>query len=386
MVTIVGNGMGAYDFTNVDLDFCKYDKILCDNNFESNANNILKGKYKELKEYILANYEKENLLYIVTGSPLFFSAGTIIASLLPKNQVKLIDNVSSKSYLLSKLFIGESSVGVISLHGKKDIDLNEFLVKKHTFVVCDENSIDILKDALSFFDAKSITTTIGYKLGYEDEVIEEFDLLGTLPSKFDLKAPYVLLIKKNFTDRDVQSFDDEFEKENGMITKRYKRHLSLQNLDLKPNQLLWDIGAGSGSCGIEAFKRYRVKTVFFEKNLKRVEYINNNIKNHFVTCTKFLIGEAQEKFEELEANPHRIFVGGGGSEVIKRLDYLYERLESDGVMLINAITLKHLNEIMSKLESSNIEYEIFSLSLTTYKGKLNLVEPERQLFQIKVVK
>ncbi len=40
-----------------------------------------------------------------------------------------------------------------------------------------------------------------------------------------------------------------------MITKKYKRHLSLQNLDLEPNQLLWDIGAGSGSCGIGVYKR-----------------------------------------------------------------------------------------------------------------------------------
>ena len=50
-----------------------------------------------------------------------------------------------------------------------------------------------------------------------------------------------------------------------MITKKYKRHLTLQNLDLEANQLLWDIGAGSGSCGIEAFKRYKVKQSFLRK-------------------------------------------------------------------------------------------------------------------------
>lgn len=386
MVTIIGNGMGRYDFSNVEANFCHYDKILCDNNFQENGKNILKGKYKELKEYILANYEKENLLYIVTGSPLFFSAGTIIANLLPKEQVKLIDNVSSKSYLLSRLYISENSVGVISLHGRSEIDLNEFLVKKYTFIVCDENTIDILKEAMEYFEKSNIKTIIGYKLGYEDEVICEIDLLSDKKFEFDLKEPYVLLIEKKYSDKEPICSDDEFEKERGMITKQYKRHLSLQNLDLKPNQLLWDIGAGSGSCGIEAFKRYRVKTVFFEKNLKRVEYINANLKNHFVVDTKFLVGNAEELFETLEKNPDRIFVGGGGSEVIKRLDYLYDRLKDNGVMLINAITLKHLNEIMSKLEDSNIEYEIFSLSMTTYKGKLNLVEPERQLFQIKVIK
>ena len=55
-------------------------------------------------------------------------------------------------------------------------------------------------------------------------------------------------------------------------------------------------------------------------------------------------------------------------------------------MLINAITLKHLSLMINTLNENNIEYEIFSLSLTNYKGKLDLVEPERQLFQIKVLK
>ena len=54
--------------------------------------------------------------------------------------------------------------------------------------------------------------------------------------------------------------------------------------------------------------------------------------------------------------------------------------------MINAITLKHLNLMLTVLNEAKIEYEVYSISLTTYKGKLDLVEPERQLFQIKVNK
>jgi len=72
--------------------------------------------------------------------------------------------------------------------------------------------------------------------------------------------------------------------------------------------------------------------------------------------------------------------------VIARLPYLYERLSESGVMLINAITLKNLTQMIMVLNEAKIEYKVISLSLTTYKGKLDLIEPERQLFQIKVVK
>ena len=386
MVTVAGNGMGSYDFSNLDLDFSQFDKIICDKNFTEEADNILKFGFKDAKEYVLQNYEKENILYVVTGSPLFFSAGVLIAKKLPKEKVKFINNTSSKSYLLEKLFISETDVNVISLHGKEHIDLESFLTKKQTFFVCDKETINRINKALTFISPDDITTTIGYKLGYKDECIEVVDLQNIDTNKFDLSQPFVLLLQKNFEPKSPVCDDTEFETERGMITKKYKRHLSLQNLDLLPNQILWDIGAGSGSCGIEAYKRYKTKVLFFEKNETRVDFIKQNLTTHHVLDCELFIGEAQEFFETIEQNPQRIFVGGGGEKVIAKLPYLYERLDEDGIILINAITLKHLSLMINVLNEANIEFESHSISLTTYKGKLDLVEPERQLFQLKIYK
>jgi len=384
MVTIVGNGMGKYDFSNIGIKTDQYERILCDRNFEVTGKNILKLGFKEIKEYILEHYKYENILYVVTGSPLFFSAGILIAKLIPKKSIKIIDNTSSRSYLLEKLLISEAEVGSVSTHGRKNLDLDEFLKKKYTLVLCDSNSIQRLGEAFTFFKKEYISTTIGYKLGYKDEKIEDFDLFAD--TIFDLTAPYVLLIKREFEAQNSIEKDTEFKTERGMITKQYKRQLSLQNLDLYPNQRLWDIGAGSGSCGISAYNRYKVKVDFFEKNIVRVEHIKENLTKHKVVDCSLHVGDASEIFEECEENPDRVFLGGGGENVIKKIPYLFERLNENGIMLINAITLKHLNLMLNILNDNTIQYEVFSLSLTTYKGQLDLVEPERQLFQIKVIK
>ncbi len=386
MLTIVGNGMGDYNFENVKLDFTKFDKIICDKNFKEDAKNILKFSFTDAKNYILENYNKEEILYVVTGSPFFYSAGILIAKKLPQDAVKIINNTSSKSYMQEKLFISDTELDSISIHGRPNIDLTKFLQNTYTFILCDKFSIQKIKDSINYLKPQDIEVTIGYKLGYKDEVIEQINLFDYSYKAFNMDEPYVLMIKRLFKHKDEVSKDDEFSTERGMITKQYKRHLSLQNLDLKPNQLLWDVGAGSGSCGIEAYKRYKVKTIFFEKQTQRVAYIKENLSNHFVVDTKLLEGNAEELFESCKENPQRIFVGGGGEKVIVKLPYLYERLDENGVMLINAITLKHLSLMINILNENSINYEVFSLSLTNYKGKLDLVEPERQLFQIKLIK
>ncbi len=386
MLTITGNGMGDYNFDNLTISREDFDKIICDKNFLEHGENILKLGFKEAKEYILENYNKEEILYVVTGSPLFYSAGVLIAKKLPKGSVKIINNTSSKTYLLEKLMISETEVDTISLHGRKRIDLRNFLNNTYTFVLCDMFTIERLKEATRYLDPKDIEVTIGYKLGYEDEVIEQVNLFDFSTKAFNQTFPFVLLIKRCFTPKSVMSLDSEFETERGMITKQYKRHLSLQNLDLEPNMTLWDVGAGSGSCAIEAYKRYRVKTVLFEKQEQRNEFIKKNLTTHHVCDTELYEGDAETLFESVKAEPDRIFVGGGGAKVIARLSYLYERLSDGGVMLINAITLKNLTQMITVLNDAKIEYKVISLSLTTYKGKLDLIEPERQLFQIKVKK
>ncbi len=386
MLTIIGNGMGDYNFDNLTIEIDNFDKIICDKNFKEDAPNILKLSFNGAKEYILENYNQENILYVVTGSPLFYSAGILIANKLPKDSIMIINNTSSKSYLLEKLFISESDVDTISLHGRDRINLTKFLTNKYTFVLCDRFTIDRIKEATKYLNSQDIEVTIGYKLGYIDEIIEQINISDYSYRNFDLTQPFVLLIKKLFVSKPIISIDSDFQTERGMITKEYKRNLSLQNLDLEPNMILWDIGAGSGSCGIEAYKRYSLKTVFFEKQSLRNKYIKSNLTTHYVCDTQLLEGNAEELFELVEPNPDRIFVGGGGVKVIARLPYLYERLNPNGIILINAITLKNLTQMIMVLNRAKIEYKVISLSLTTYKGKLDLIEPERQLFQIKVSK
>ncbi len=385
MVTIAGSGMGEYNFHNIDLDFSKFEMIFCDQNYETSLPNVTKGGFKVVKEAILENLDKE-ILYVVSGSPTFFSGATLIINALKKQNVafKIIDNTSSLNYMLAHEGVTLIKTGIITLHGKSFVDLENFLTKEYSFVICDEKTPRILSQATQFLDETDISITLGERFGYSDEAFSTTTLQKMLQNP--PKMPYSLLIQRNYKPLPPISSEESIEHENGMITKSYKRHISLQNLELESNMLLWDIGAGSGSVSIDGYKRYKIKTILFEKNEKRAKMIQNSLKKHKVVDTKLYIGEASEEYKKEPSTPQRIFVGGGGEKVIGELDYLYERLAEGGIMVANFVTLANLTQAITVLKEANIEFDIKSISLTTYKMKLLMPEPERVMHQLVVKK
>ncbi|WP_457749402.1 bifunctional cobalt-precorrin-7 (C(5))-methyltransferase CbiE/decarboxylating cobalt-precorrin-6B (C(15))-methyltransferase CbiT [Sulfurimonas sp.] len=385
MVTIAGSGMGEYDFKNLNVDFSEFDMIFCDQNYETSLKNVTKGSFKAVKEAILENFDK-NILYVVSGSPTFFSGAILILNALKKQNIafKIRDNTSSLNYMLAHEGVSLVKTGITTLHGKSFVDLENFLTKEYTFVICDDDTPSVLSRATHFLDEDDISITLGERFGYADECFQTTTLAKMLQNP--PRMPYSLLIKRNYTPLPNISSEESIEHENGMITKSYKRHISLQNLELQPNMLLWDIGAGSGSVSIDGYKRYKVKTILFEKNLKRSAMIKNSLKKHKILDTKLYEGEASQAYKTEQSTPQRIFVGGGGEKVIAELDYLYGRLAKDGIMVANFVTLTNLTQAITVLKKANIAFDVKSISLTTYKMSLLMPEPERVMHQIIVKK
>jgi len=385
MVTIMGTGMSPYRLDHLNIDYEKFEYLFCDQNFETSHPKIIKGKFSEIKSALLEHKTKE-ILYIVSGSPTFFSGAILIIDVLKQEGIefKIIDNTSSLSYMLARAGVSLVKTGIETLHGKTAINLENFLTKEYTFVICDETTPAVLKEALFYLKEEDYSITLGEQFGYETECFSTTTLNAMIDNP--PKMPYSLLFHRKFTPKPTVSDEENIEHENGMITKSYKRHLSLQNLNLQPNMLLWDVGAGSGSISIDGYKRYKIRTILFEKNDKRSDMIERNLSKHFILDTKLYRGNANESYKQEQSTPDRIFVGGGGSDVISELDYLYGRLREGGILVANFVTLVHLSTAITTLQKAQIAFEIKSISLTTYKMALLMPEPERVMHQIIIKK
>ncbi|WP_092587658.1 precorrin-6y C5,15-methyltransferase (decarboxylating) subunit CbiE [Rhizobium mongolense] len=133
--------------------------------------------------------------------------------------------------------------------------------------------------------------------------------------------------------------EDELFEHDGQITKREIRTLTLSALAPRHGELLWDIGAGSGSIGIEwMLCDPSLKTVAIEQSPDRVSRIARNASALGVPGLAVVEGTAPAAFSGLP-EPDAIFVGGGGSEP-GVMDAAIVSLKSGGRLVANAVTLE----------------------------------------------
>ncbi len=132
--------------------------------------------------------------------------------------------------------------------------------------------------------------------------------------------------------------DDLFEHD-GQITKREIRSVTLSSLAPLRGQLLWDIGAGSGSVAIEWMLAHpSLRAVAIEARADRADRIRRNAAAFGVPELDVIEGHAPEALAGLAA-PDAVFIGGGASEQ-GVLDGTIAALKQGGRLVANAVTLE----------------------------------------------
>lgn len=411
MIAFIGSGMGDYNLKALSerIDWNLYDKIFLDPNYKNqkvndaiflNNDKWVFDSFSNIKKMILemvSELKNINIAYVITGSPGFYSAATLILKSIEKNNpdfnrkrdLQWFENQSCKDYILEYAKIPEQEVEVTSLHGRSQLDMTAIFRKRYTIILCDNLTIEKLQEAFRYLNSTDYQITLFSKMNYENEKIISIDDLNRFAIEFNGKewSPYTILLEKKYNDVEKYSSDKDFSHQRGMITKDYKRYLSIFELELFSNLILWDIGASSGSIGIEAYKLFKVKTYFFEINKERITFLKENLIKHKVINSFLIEGNALSCSKKIEENPDRIFIGGGGKELTDNILYFYERLNPGGIIIINYVALNYLSTAIELLEKNKLNFEVKAISLTNYKTlKVLLPEGERVMYQFKIKK
>jgi len=173
--------------------------------------------------------------------------------------------------------------------------------------------------------------------------------------------------------------DEEFERaEKVPITKEEVRVVQISKARLKPGQIVYDIGCGSGSITIEAALQIessgKVLSVDYDENA--IELTKRNMKKFNVSNVSLIHGNAKEKILELE-DADTIFIGGTGGDTRDIVELAENKLKSGGRIVVGIIlieTLYSVLQILDKLqfESIDITQVTISKSRKTSTGTMML--------------
>jgi precorrin-6Y C5,15-methyltransferase (decarboxylating) len=233
---------------------------------------------------------------------------------------------------------------------------------------------------------KNCQTWVFENLGQQNERISERRLEKFTNYSADALSMMIVKTGKSTAARGSEKRigipDAEFCHERGMITRRDARMLTLPRLGCGSNQVLWDIGAGSGSVSIEAARLYPGMEVYaVEQNRERFGQLERNIKKFHAAGVHAVSGSAPSALKKLPG-PHSVFIGGSGGNLPGILNEVKKRLHTSGSLVVNCVTIATLSQVLQMLKKWQWKYEAASIQIAHLKGgeQPEIFKPENPLF------
>lgn len=334
---------------------------------------VLKGALGPSLDRVAALADEHQVCVLTSGDPLFFGIGGLLAKRIGGQFLSFIPHPSSVQEAFARLAIPWDDAAVISCHGRSRLGLSVRLHKLHKVAIFTdaENSPPALARYLLEWGQTGWKAWVCENLGGTDERTRAF----TLPAlaECDDIGPLNLLVLQ----RDEARWragppisylhEDHFAKripKKGLITKREARLLSLAALHLRGESVVWDVGAGSGSVGIEAaLLADRGRVYAIEVDPEGVALCQENA-HHFGTDNVTVIaGRAPEALAGLE-QPDAVFVGGSKGSLAEIVDVAWARLPAGGRIVVNAITLDNVSEAYGAFRAHGVVPEVLLLNVS----------------------
>ncbi|WP_370413686.1 precorrin-6y C5,15-methyltransferase (decarboxylating) subunit CbiE [Streptomyces fradiae] len=295
---------------------------------------------------LLAAHQGRAVAVLASGDPMFYGIGRTLAETVGPDRLRVLPHPSSVSYACARLGWALEHTETVSLVARPLDALTAALHDGRRLLVLGEGPESPARVAALLRERGWGGTRIRVleQLGGPAERVldgtaadwpyERTDALHVL-ALHCLRDPAATAPRLALT----PGLPDEAYEHDGQLTKRYVRAATLAALAPAPGELLWDVGGGSGSIGIEWMRAHRAcRAVAVEKSEQRAARISRNAAALGVPGLKVVTGPAPAALADLPV-PDAIFIGGGLTAP-GLLDACWDALPAGGRLVANTVTLE----------------------------------------------
>lgn len=302
---------------------------------------------------------------LVSGDAGFFSLSSLLTRQLAEvYHIQVLNGLSSLQYLCGRRNIPYSDVKIVSLHGREGGLAGPISYHSKVFALTGgKQSVAGILSELCGLGLGFVTVTVGENLSQPGERITTGTAHQLHTKEFGALA--VMLVENP---RPATPFrrlrDEDFVRGGVPMTKEAVRALTVDRLEVAPGNIVWDIGAGTGSVSIALAQAACDGMVYaVEREREGVELIHANKAKLGVYNLAVVEALAPDGLEHLPL-PDRVLIGGSGGRMEDILDWLTAR--SHGFTLcLNAVTLDSLSGGVAALERrgfADIEVECVNIA------------------------
>jgi precorrin-6Y C5,15-methyltransferase (decarboxylating) len=292
---------------------------------------------------------------LASGDPFFYGVGNLLSAHVRPEEMQCLPAPSAFSLAAARLKWSLQECCLVSLHGREFERIIPAL-QPHAKILClswDETTPPRLAKLFCEKGLGASRIIVMEAMGGSRERLREntaqaFSMEGIDP--LNLVAIEIAATAQSQILPVASGLADSWFETDGQLTKREVRAVALSSLSPRRGELLWDVGAGSGSIAIEWLLCHPAnRAIAIESRADRASRITRNALSLGVPQLEIITGTAPEAFANLP-QPQAIFVGGGGGDT-QLLDRAYAALPSGGRLVVNAVTIETEAELISRFKA-----------------------------------
>ena len=347
----------------------------------------------EILDYLNKNRDVVRAAVLFSGDTGFFSgAGKVYASCKAEFQVTIYPGISTAAYFAAKLGIPWEDFHLCSLHGREYNLVGALLRYSKVFVLFADGAQ--LRDRvaeLEYYGLSQVQAAVGTDLGMHENTRHEHVIPFSPLSRYrDFHAdglhvavfynPQAGLLPVTYGLSDSLFFKDKVP-----MTKEEVRCVSLSKLGLREDSIVYDIGAGCGSVGIECARiAWKGRIYAFEKDENAILCLKRNARKFQAANLTIQKGEASELLRTSGLPvPTHAFIGGTGGRMQEILDLLLDKNPYIQIVA-NAVTLESLRQLMeyANARKLNAQYVQIAAARANPMGNYHLMQAQNPVMVV----